>query len=176
MTYINRHWGNLDDEVLSTIKAHPEWYDTIDDTDLLHTTFYDVVDENGNLLGFFGNAYWDSDAGSECHICYVFVKEEHRGNGLFKKMVKHTVNHNPEYKAILIGAKDGNELANAIYSKMFTFIAHDEEQKGNWRKKNDAHRRSDMAIHDAMRSDWRTRYSGRLGLDIHSEARKRQIE
>lgn len=130
-TYINRHWGELDQEVLTVLEAHPELWDSITKEDLLHTDFYDILDDGGNLLGFFGNAHWNGDGITECVLCCAYVKPEHRGKGLFNKMVKFTISHNQDARLITIGAKADNYLANAIYSKKFEFSHFDEETNGN---------------------------------------------
>ena len=131
-TFITRHWGELDKEVLQILEAHPGLWDTITKEDLLHTDFYDVLDENGNLVALFGNAHWNNNGETECCLCCVYVKEEHRRKGIFKKIVHYTVNHNSDAACISIGAMDGNDLAFDIYSKMFKLSHHDEETRGTW--------------------------------------------
>lgn len=131
-TYINLHWGELDQEVLTILEAHPEWWEDIVKTDLLHTVFYDVTDENGNLLGFFGNARWNNSGETECVLCCVYVKEEYRKMGIFKKMVKYTIEHNTDVRLISIGAMPDNQLAFDIYSHMFRFSHRDELNNGYW--------------------------------------------
>ena len=131
-SFIINHIGNYDDFVLDTIENHKEWYGKNDKVDLLRVHFYDLIDEDGEILGFFGVSYWQHVDFKECVICYVFIKEEHRKNGLFKKIIKFVKDKNTEYELIVIGATWVNKLANSIYSKHFKFYGKDYLQKGNW--------------------------------------------
>ena len=131
-TYINRHCGELDDEVFPILAKHTEWWGDTTAKDLLHTSMYDILDEDGNLLGFFGNSLWNHGGELECVLCTAYVKPEYRGIGLFNKMVKYTIEHNTEAKTVVIGAMDGNELANTIYSRKFAVMYHDDEERGTW--------------------------------------------
>lgn len=130
-TYINRHYGESDDEVLKILEEHPELWGSVEKSDLCHTFIYDVYDEYGNLLAFFGNSYWNNEGCVECVLSYVYVKEEYRRKGIFKKIVKYTVEHNSKCKIISVGAKDGNDLAFSIYNKKFKY-GYYEVGKGTW--------------------------------------------
>ena len=55
-SYIRPCYGEYDEMVYEVLNAHPEWYDTLDIKDFLHTHMYIVLDPTGNLLGFFGNS------------------------------------------------------------------------------------------------------------------------
>lgn len=131
-TYIEHHYGETDDEVLKILKSHPELYGDISLCDLCHTELFDVYDERGTLLGFFGNSHWNNGGCWECVLSYVYVKEEYRQKGIFKKMVRYTIEHNSDAKIISIGACDGNDLAFLIYNKMFKYGYHSKEDKGTW--------------------------------------------
>ena len=131
-TYIEQHWGELDTEVMEILEKHPEWWEGIKKEDLLHTIFYDVVDEKGNLIGFFGNSHWNNGGLTECVLCCAYVKEEYRKQGIFKKMVRYTVDHNQLMQIITIGAMPNNTLAKTIYDKMFYYSHRDEDNNGYW--------------------------------------------
>ena len=131
-SFINFHCGELDKEVMNILEAHPEWWEEIVKSDILHTIYYDIIGENGELLGFFGNAYWNNGGELECVLCCVYVKEEYRRQGLFKKIVKYTLEHNTNAKIISIGAMSNNELAINIYNHMFRFSHRDKENNGYW--------------------------------------------
>ena len=103
-TYIEHHYGETDDEVLKILKSHPELWGDISFSDLCHTELFDVYDERGTLLGFFGNSHWNNGGCWECVLSYVYVKEEYRQKGIFKKMVRYTIEHNSDAKIISIGA------------------------------------------------------------------------
>lgn len=113
-TYIYPIHGEYVDEVLSIIVAHPEWYGETDKANLLHPHFYILVDTDGKLIAFFGIAAWVE----EDVLCYVYVKDEYRRQGLFNKMVKYVKDH-CYTKSITIGACKGNDLANKIYGDKF---------------------------------------------------------
>lgn len=132
-TFIIPHIGELDKPVLKVLKEHPEWWGGVDLEDLLHTDFYDVISDTGDLVGFFDNAHWlNTDGTSECVLCCVYVYEEYRKQGIFKKMVKYTIDHNTTVNLITIGAMDGNDLAHTIYNKMFRYSHHDDEAEGDF--------------------------------------------
>ena len=129
-SFINNHCGELDKEVLSILDEHKELWGETCKEDLMHTILYDILDEEGNLLGFFGNSIWNNGGEQECVLCNAYVKMEYRGLGLFNKMVKFTIDHNTNAKLITIGAVEDNELANTIYSRKFKFMHKNED--GNW--------------------------------------------
>lgn len=129
-TFIQPHCGELDNEVYTILKAHPEWWGELDIEDFLHTNYYDVLSEKGELLGFFGNAIWNHAGKEECVVCCVYVKEEYRKQGIFKKMIKYTTEHNFRSTIITIGAMKDNKLAQKVYSKMFRY-SHENED-GLW--------------------------------------------
>ena len=131
-TFINTHFGESDDEVLKILEEHQELWGSIEKSDLCHTFLYDVYDENGTLLAFFGNSYWNNNGCIECVLSYVYVKEEHRQKGIFNKIVKFTIEHNSTAKIISIGASDGNDLAFSIYNRKFRYGYHSEKDKGTW--------------------------------------------
>lgn len=131
-SYITKHLGDNDNFVFNTIKNHPEWYGHNRAIDLMRVQFWDIIDERCNLLGFFGCSYWQLDNKNECVICYVFIKEEHRKQGLFNKLIDFVIENNTEFELITIGATWKNDLANEIYSKLFKFLRKDDEELGNW--------------------------------------------
>ena len=131
-TYIEPHNGELDEQIISVISSHEEWYGKLEITDFLHSTMYDILDNDGNLVGFFGNSRWNNGGEPQCVLCYAFVYPEYRGLGLFNKMVKYTIEHNNEAKTIVIGAMDNNELANTIYSRKFPISEHDDTDNSTW--------------------------------------------
>lgn len=131
-TYINHHFGENNDEVLKILEENPNFWGSIEKSDLLHTSLYDIYDENGKLLAFFGNSHWNNNGCLECVLSYVYVKEEYRQKGIFKKIVKWTIEHNSECKIISIGASDGNDLAYSIYIRLFKYGYHSEKDKGTW--------------------------------------------
>ena len=131
-TFINHHWGELDGQVLEILQKYPDLWDEIELSDLLHTVFYDVLDQDGKLIAFFGNAYWNNEGCNECILCCVYVMPEYRRKGIFKKIVKYTIDHNSDATIISIGAKSNNRLAFHIYSHLFTYSCHDEETDGDW--------------------------------------------
>lgn len=131
-SFIVKHFGDNDDFIMTTIQNHPEWYGKNDIVDLMRVQFWDIVDENCDLLGFFGCTYWQHDNFNECIICYLFIKEEYRQKGLFKKIIKYVKEHNTEYETITIGATWVNKLAYDIYSKHFKYLSEDKTEKGTW--------------------------------------------
>ena len=137
-TYIHPCYGEYDEMVYEVLNAHPEWYDTLDIKDFLHTHMYIVLDSTGNLLGFFGNSYW---WGGECVLSCVYVYEKYRKQGIFKKIVKYTKEHNYEQPLITIGVMDDNKEAKKVYDHMFKYLHHNED--GHWYAICDRRRNND---------------------------------
>lgn len=132
-TFITHHYGENDKEVLEVLKNHYEWWREIDIESFLNTDLYDITNEEGQIVGFFGISHWNnSGCVIETTISYVYIKEEYRRNGLFNKIIRYVIDHNPETKVFTIGATDENTLANEIYSRKFKLLRYDEEQKGTW--------------------------------------------
>ena len=131
-SYITKHLGDNDNFVFNTIKNHPEWYGHNRAIDLMRVQFWDIIDKKCNLLGFFGCSYRQLENKNECIICYVFVKEEYRKQGLFKKLIDFVIDNNTEFELITIGSTWKNELALSIYSKKFEYLGEDEEENGTW--------------------------------------------
>ena len=116
--------------VAETITAHEEWYGKNGLTDCIHAHFYGVYDESDSIVAFFAMCSWCNM--KECVLACVYVKEECRSQGIFRKIVNFVKNKAYEYPYIVIGAKRDNLLANAIYSKMFKFANYDQEEDGNF--------------------------------------------
>lgn len=116
--------------VYETIDAHPEYYGKCYPQDFMHSHFYGVYDDNNKLLAFFALCNWGYM--TECVLACVFVREEYRRKGIFKKIVHYAINKACEYAVITIGAERENEIANKIYKKMFTFSNYNEEVDGNF--------------------------------------------
>lgn len=131
-TFINHHYGETNEEVLKILNENPNLWGNVELFDLCHTNLYDIYDEQGNLLAFFGNSYWNNNGCLECVLSFVYVKEEYRRQGIFKKIVKWTIDHNSECKIISIGAANGNNLAFSIYNRLFKYNRYDDENKGTW--------------------------------------------
>lgn len=115
--------GEYIEEIVNTLKSHPEWYGEVTIDSMAHAQMYMLVDSEGNLVAFFGIAAWvDEDV-----LCYVYVKEEHRQKGIFNKIVKYVKNHCTRC-SITIGAAAENKLANEIYSKKFKLLGIGNDQ------------------------------------------------
>lgn len=132
-TFITHHYGENDKEVMEILKNHYEWWREIDIYSFLNTDLYDIANEEGQLVGFFGMSHWNNQNNCiETTISYVYIKEEYRRKGLFNKIVRYVIDHNTGTKVFTIGATAENELANEIYSRKFKYLRYDEEQKGTW--------------------------------------------
>ena len=78
-TFINTHFGESDDEVLKILEEHQELWGSIEKSDLCHTFLYDVYDENGTLLAFFGNSYcFRCIFGVKARLIDIFVEHSHK--------------------------------------------------------------------------------------------------
>lgn len=126
---IQHHKGERNDEVLSIIRANPQLYDYITSGSFLHVDMYDVVDED-DLIAFFGVAHWSDEGINTAVMCYVYVKPDHRQQGIFNKMVKWFIKNNQSQTILAIAATKSNDLANEIYAKKFQYSYAD--NYGNW--------------------------------------------
>lgn len=129
-TFIRDLAGESSKQVWELISTHPEWFGEVDAQAVVHCQFYGLYLENNNLAGFFAIADWGY--GIEKVICYVYIFEEYRKQGLFNKIIKWVKNHCTTVTYITIGAKEENKLANEIYNRKFRWLRYAEEDKGNW--------------------------------------------
>lgn len=129
-TFIRNLAGENSKQVCEIIKAHPEWYGEIDNEMMIHCQFYGLYLEDNTLVGFFALSDWGF--GVETVICYLYIFEEYRKQGLFNKIIKWVKKNRYTYKYIIIGATEQNKLANDIYSCKFRFLRYDEQENGNW--------------------------------------------
>lgn len=131
-SFFVKHLSQNDNFVYEIIKNNPQFYGTLEDKDLLGVQFYDILNGEKRIIGFFGYTFWQRQNYKECILCYVFINYDYRGEGIFNKIVAYTKKVMFEYQLITIGATYENELANKIYSKKFKFLFKDDEHGGNW--------------------------------------------
>ena len=130
VTFIRPMSGEYADDVNALLLEHISIYGEQDFTDALHTHMYVVVDENQRLIAFFGLSFWKNCF--ETVVCNVFVKENFRRKGVFKKIIKFAKKTAYDSPFITICAHKNNVLANEIYAKKFVFLGYDGEIEGNF--------------------------------------------
>lgn len=116
------------DWVYAIISSNPEIYGKITPQDCLHTHFYGVYSDDGNLVAFYGVCLWGK---RERILCYVWVEPEHRKKGIFNKIINRV---KCEFSKDQIGiwAKSQNLVANEIYSKKFDSMGYDKTVDSNY--------------------------------------------
>lgn len=97
---------------------------------MVHCHFFGLYTELNEFAAFYALADWGY--GQEKVICYLYVFEPYRKQGLFNKIIKYIKNHYHTYTYITIGAREENDLANEIYSRKFKWFRYSEEDHGNW--------------------------------------------
>ena len=115
------------EKVIDVLVQNIEAYGDFSIADVLGIHFYGFYNEEDSLMGFFALQDWSH---KEKCICYVYVYEEYRRQGLFNKMIKFAKEKYYNYIYFTIGAALKNELANEIYSRKFEKFKTDEV--GNW--------------------------------------------
>lgn len=129
-TFIKDLAGENTKEVSKIICDHPELYGELDIESALHSNFFGLYLEDKSLAGFFAVSDWGY--GLNKVICYVYIYEKYRREGLFNKIVKWVKNKYTETTYITIGARFENKLANEIYSRKFDLYLVSQEDNGNW--------------------------------------------
>ena len=71
----------------------------------------------------------------------VYVYEKYRKQGIFKKIVKYTKDHNYDQPLITIGVMDENKEAKKVYDHMFKYLHHNAD--GHWYAICDRRRNND---------------------------------
>lgn len=123
--------GEDSKRVWNIVFSHPEWFGEDTDGDaLIHCHFYGLYTEFNELTAFYAVADWEY--GQEKTICYVYVFEEYRKQGLFNKIIKNVKNTYTDCTYIAIGAREENKVANEIYARKFKWIRYSDEDHGNW--------------------------------------------
>lgn len=109
--------GDNGNKVIKIISSYPEIYEEQTIEDYCHAQMYEIVNEEEELIGFFGLAYYHIER--EVTLCLVWIEEKYRKQGIFKKIVRFAKSRSPETYQIGVWAAKENEIANLIYEKMF---------------------------------------------------------
>ncbi len=120
--------GDLKETVRDTLKDNPQYFDGYDDLTTLHAHFYQVVNKDNYVMGFFALCYWENEVVLAC----LFVFEDFRNMGVFNAITKFAKRKTPWNCWLTINAMRTNTLANEIYDRKFKFFRYDKEDDINW--------------------------------------------
>ena len=113
--------GIIDDEFLDNLSIEENYQKRLKD---YTENGFVVAELHNEIVGFCryrtGNYYKDKYVNVDCEICALYVKPEHKGNGIGKKLVNYVINEfkeNGYFQMILWCLKD-NYPARAFYEKI----------------------------------------------------------
>lgn len=121
--------------IINIIKANKIAYGRYDPKKdccwLFATQVYEVDNELGELMGFFGLSYYSN---IEVVLNLVYVIPKFRGKGIFNKIVKFAKQKTVEngMQHLTIASKPKNKVADEIYKRKFEFLEYNSKLKCNW--------------------------------------------
>lgn len=120
--------GENSKRVKEILSSKTDIYGDYEDVGLINTQFFQVTNENNDLVGFFGLSYWEFEVVVSC----IYVEKEWRRHGILKKMLKFAIKTAPKDCWLTLNASNKNVTANRIYARLLEYMYFDEKENVHW--------------------------------------------
>ena len=120
--------GEYSQAVKEILSTNTDIYGNFEDYSFLNTHLYEIDNENGDLIAFFGLSYWDTEVVISC----VWVHPDWRRQGIFKTILKYAKKIAPKDHWLVLNASNTNVLANQIYAHLLEYSHLDAKENVHW--------------------------------------------